>query len=307
MEDSMLQDFYDLFTYKKTGHLTKYGYLGKVDYYKQIIEKEKKYYVFESEIELIHNSKIMSDIIKDYSIFYEIGPGPKYAISKKTIPFLSHSNKLEKYYAIDYHKEYADIAANTVSSYFKDIQTDGLCFDIIKDSNLSVEPKSCVFMLGTCLAHFTQEENINILNTIRMLLCESSVFIISFDTTQDKEIIYNGYNTDSVYQFYLNMLRVLGKSTLSKNFDPESFSHRCEIVESDGYTEMQGKLIANKSQSFTLGGHAISIEKGNQYHLVNSRKFKNEYLQTLLRFCKFKVIDIIKQNCNSVVFFILKK
>ena len=307
MEDNILKDFYDLFAYKKIGHLTKYGYLGKVDYYKQILEKEKKYYVFESEIELIHNSKIMSDIIKDYSIFYEIGSGPRYAISKKTIPFLSHSNKLEKYYAIDCHKEYADIAANTVFSYFKDIKAEGICLDITKKHNLSVEPKSCVFMLGTCLANFTHEENINILNSIRMLLCESSVFIISFDTTQDKEIIYNGYNTNSVYQFYLNMLRVFGKSTLSKNFNPESFSHLCEIVESDDYTEMQGKLIANKSQSFTLGNDIISIEKGAQYHLVNSRKFKNEYLQTLLSFCRFKVIDVIKQSNNNLVFFILKK
>ncbi len=37
---------------------------------------------------------------------------------------------------------------------------------------------------------------------------------------------------------------------------------------------MQGKLVANKSQSFTLGNDIISIEKGAQYHLVNSRKFK---------------------------------
>ena len=249
----------------------------------------------------------MSDIIKDYSIFYEIGPGPKYAISKKTIPFLSHSNKLEKYYAIDCHKEYADIAANTVSSYFKDIQTDGLCFDITKDYNLSIEPKSCVFMTGTCLSNFTHEENINILNNIRNLLCPSSVFILSFDTTQDKEIIYNGYNNNSLYQFYLNIFRVLGENILSKNYNPESFSHLCKVVENSNYTEMQGRLIANKSQSFNLGDYTISIKKDNQYHLVNSRKFKNEYLQTLLRFCKFKVIDIIKQNNNSLVFFILKK
>lgn len=126
MKDSILQDFYDLFTYKKTGHLTKYGYLGEVDYYKQIIEKEKDYYVFRNEVDLIHNSKIMANIIKDYNTFYEIGPGPKYAILKKTIPFLSHSNKLERYYAIDCHKEYADTAANTVSSHFKNIKTEGV-------------------------------------------------------------------------------------------------------------------------------------------------------------------------------------
>lgn len=162
-------------------------------------------------------------------------------------------------------------------------------------------------MLGTCLANFTHEDNINILNSIRILLCESSVFILSFDTTQDKQTIYNAYNNNSLYQFYLNIFRVLGKSALSKNFDSESFSHLCEIVESDDYTEMQGKLIANKSQSFTFDDHTISIEKDNQYHLVNSRKFKNKYLQTLLNFCKFKVIDIIKQNNNNLIFFILKK
>ncbi|MSO13522.1 L-histidine N(alpha)-methyltransferase [Rickettsiales endosymbiont of Trichoplax sp. H2] len=307
MEDNILKDFYDLFAYKKTGHLTKYGYLGKVDYYKQILEKEEKYYVSKSEIELIHNSKIMSDIIKDYSIFYEIGPGPRYAISKKTIPFLSHSNKLKKYYAIDCHKEYANAAANVVSSYFKDIKAKGICLDITKKHNLSVEPKSCVFMLGTCLANLTNEENISILNSIRVLLCESSVFIISFDTTQNKQVIYDAYKNNSVYQFYLNMLRVFGKSTLSKNFDPELFSHLCEIVESSDDTKMQGKLVANKSQSFTLGNDIISIEKGAQYHLVNSRKFKKNYLQTLLSFCRFKVIDVIKQSNNNLVFFILKK
>lgn len=249
----------------------------------------------------------MSDIIKNYNIFYEIGPGPKYAISKKTIPFLSHSNKLEKYYAIDCHKEYADAAASTVLSNFQNIKTKGLCLDITKKHNLSIEPKSCVFMMGSCLSNLTDEENISILNNIRRLLCESSVFIISFDTTQDKKSILKAYSNKYVYQFYLNMLRILKRNNLSKNFNPELFSHLCRVVENKNYTEMQGLLKTNEPQTFTIGSHMISIKKDTQYHLVTSRKFKNEYLKKLLNFCEYNIIDIIGRNNNNLLFFILKK
>ena len=43
-----------------------------------------------------------------------------------------------------------------------------------------------------------------------------------------------------------------------------------DIVENSNYTEMQGRLIANKSQSFILGDYRISIKKDNQYHLENN-------------------------------------
>ena len=85
---NMEQDYIDLFTEKRKGHMAKYVYMYRPYIYEDILNQET-YYPFRRERDLLKNaSEEICKNLLDVDEVLELGPGSKTAILSKTVPFL---------------------------------------------------------------------------------------------------------------------------------------------------------------------------------------------------------------------------
>ncbi len=113
-KEKITQDFELLFLKQKNGHLTEYVYYGE-DFFEELITKNKNYYPFYAEVELIKQyADSIARILGQNKNIVEIGPGSERAINNKTIPILKELQHVKSHTAIDLHLVYAQKAAQYV-------------------------------------------------------------------------------------------------------------------------------------------------------------------------------------------------
>lgn len=133
------QDYIDLFSGNKSGHLAKYTYTCKPELWDELLKKED-YYLFHTECNIL-NSKLAKNF--NYTGIYqviEVGPGSGISVTSKTIPLLrlidlTSKNKLSRYVALDLMPEYTEQACKIVKENFNSLETEAFNYDFLAPTN----------------------------------------------------------------------------------------------------------------------------------------------------------------------------
>lgn len=145
-KQKIVQDFTTLFFNQKS-HLTEYVYYGD-DFFGQLIENNKNYYPYHSEIKLINNNQaLFSRILGTNKNIVEIGPESKESINNKTIPLIKNLQNVKSYIAVDSHLPYAQHAVHHVNQ-ITGIQTHEIQSSFFGNNHLVYPADLVLILLG---------------------------------------------------------------------------------------------------------------------------------------------------------------
>jgi uncharacterized SAM-dependent methyltransferase len=299
-----LKDFEDLFLGKRSGHLSEYMYNGDIDYYAALIETDKDYYPVHSEISLIakHGDEI-ADIIGEGCNIIEIGPGPEYSLKRKTIPLLSSFKKLTSYSTLDTNLEYATQASNTVGRALKGIRCDAYEGDCTKAIYKHYNGVTCLLFLGITIANF--DEPSSVLTVFYKSLHKGDYCIFTVDCNEDLNSIKKAYDNFFGAQLAYNVMNYFKESFMIEDFDPTKFkfSSKWNYIDS----AVHNGLIATERQVFNFNNKKTIIDKGQNYHLIKSRKFKKAFVDNMLRRIGFSIINCFTDEMKGISLYLVKK
>ena len=115
------QDYIDLFSYNRKGHMAKYVHMYRPDTYDKLLN-EDTYYPFKMECNLLAQKvDQITRSLENITEVVEIGPGSHRPMMFKSIPFLralKHVSLFSTYKAMDSTLEYAEQACQIIKKQF---------------------------------------------------------------------------------------------------------------------------------------------------------------------------------------------
>jgi len=132
--ENIEQDYIDLFTYAKKGHMTKYIHMYRPDIYDTVIQ-QGSFYPFKMECDLLLQKadQIVSSFLGVTEVI-EIGPGAKLPVVSKTIPLLKSLQQrfcIDVYKAMDINPIYAQQACQIIREQMPNIKTEAIELDFL--------------------------------------------------------------------------------------------------------------------------------------------------------------------------------
>lgn len=310
------QDYIDLFSFKRKGHMGKYIYMYRPEAYEDVL-KDKNYYPFQMEVDLLNKKaqKIVSEF-KEIEEVIEIGPGSYTSMFYKTVPFLHALNEqspLLEYKPIDFSLEYAQHACDNIKKDFPNIKTtplvgDFLRPDLFKSIEMISKKKRLFFGFGQPIFANNNDRDCDIiLSNLTSLMKKDDYFLFSLDTSRNKESLEKAYNTQAIQDLLLNMTYYLKDTLHLKGFDPRAF--KLSYFWDNQQTEVKLALEPTESQTFKINGNVLSIQKKQIFDILISRKLDFLEVEKILLKHRIMIKNIItlKEEGNPFVIIIAQK
>lgn len=302
------QDYIDLFSYAKKGHMAKYVHMSRPYIYDNLL-KQDTYYPFKMECNILEQK--MNQIIKNFqgvTQIVEVGPGSYTPIMAKTVPLLKALERrftFSSYKALDFNIEYAELACAAVKKRFKNIKTKSIesdflsadGFDKVK-GQLSNIGRNLMLCFGQSILANNDEKDISIFfNNIGNLMKKGDILLFGVDTNHDEEILENCYNTNLIRELLLNVMHYLKSRLDLSNFNSKAFDlvYRWNSIES--VVELYLKPL--KQQNFKIRDMDFFIKENQEFNIINSRKFKLPHIKNYISQFGLVVKKIISLNIQK--------
>lgn len=315
MPKSLEQDYIDLFTYTRKGHMAKYVHMYRPNIYDEVL-RQKDYYPFRMEVDLLtlKANQICRNLEKVTQAL-EIGPGSSTPIMFKTIPLLKALEKqfsFSTYVAMDSNQKYARQACELIKMEFKTINTEAIEFDFLSEvesKKMKYERKdsgrTLVFALGQAIFSNNNDEGVKkFLNNIGKILKDGDYLLFGTDTNRDENMLKAAYDSKIVHELLLNAMYHLKNELNPKGFEPDKFDtiykwnkEACTV---------ENYLRPNQNQRFRIEQHDIILRKNHGFNILNSRKMdinsiRHFLSQELISIKEIVTLDSDTTNTYSMV------
>lgn len=312
---TMEQDYIDLFSRKRKGHMGKYIYMYRPAIYDEILRQES-YYPFKMESELL--TQMSDNICKNFENInhvLELGPGSQIPILSKTVPFLRALKSQIgpfTYTAVDSTLEYAEQACTLVGQYFDDINTEPLEIDFLQSNafnGIQKETHPNYNKLMICFGQPIFSNNndndiVTLLRNIGQFLNPGDYLLFGTDTNHNKLLLEKAYNIKPVHELLLNSMFHLKSKLNLKDFNPEAFNLACKWDGKEKKVELS--LKSTIKHIIRIREQELVIDKGQEFNILNSRR---PLIKTIGKFLKKENLimqnvitsDVDKNNTFSIV------
>ena len=306
-----LKDYIDLFAGKKSGHLTRFGFMCDDSYYEKLLA-HADYYLCSVESNLINDCRDkIGSFIADVHQVVELGPGYLTSVEKKTIPLLKSLSSFKTYCALDSNDEFAKLAAREVENVFGCKQLYAQynylsSVDKVRQYLSTSVLNNCIIFLGSSIGNLSEKEIAQLFANISSMTRSGDYFVLSLDCNQDEETLEAAYNNYWLKQISRNIMRYLKELADLPDFDPDDFEFSYRWNREKRTVEMG--LFSNSSQLIILDDQEFKINQGDYYHLINSRKFLESEILSTLNENNFKVGCVLDSMPRGFLkFFICQK
>jgi uncharacterized SAM-dependent methyltransferase len=312
---SIEQDYIDLFSYAKKGHMTKYIHMYRPDIYDTVIQQDS-FYPFKMECDLLTQKadQIVSSFL-GITEAIEIGPGAKLPVVSKTIPLLKSLQQrfhIDAYRAMDINPIYALQACQIIQAQIPSIKTEAIELDFLA-KNLSDNIINrfqnggikLVFGLGQPIfANNTNEDTRKFLDNIEKLLNKEDYLFFGIDTNRDEGMLEKAYNTSLFHELLLNTMYYLKENLDLIDFNPRAF----ELVYRWNFDMNSVNLLLKPTcqQVIKLRNEKLIINTHQEFHITSSRKPDIKQIEGLLAKASLKIKNVIsldheKENKFSMI------
>lgn len=302
---SIEQDYIDLFSMARKGHMSKYVYMYRPDIYERILNQES-YYPFKMERDLlVQRSSYICKHFKNIGHVIEFGPGSCTPVLSKTVPFL-HALKSHVgppvYTAMDSTLEYAEQACFLVSKNIGDIKTHSLEIDFLSPNNSYhfrdheniVGNKLMICFGQPIFANNNDADTGVLLKNINHILNKGDYILFGLDQNKDERLLKKAYDTKLGYELLLNTMYLLKSTFHLEDFDPEKFSHVYQWDDKQNKVELS--LRSTARQYISIGKHNLAIEEGQVYNILNSKKPPLDAVEKFLTRENLMIREILSSN-----------
>ena len=295
--EKIAKDFINLLENKRRWHLAPYIHCSKPALYEDLINSEK-YYL--SKIEHILLTQRIKHLLSNSGYFdqiLEIGPGSRNAVNLKTIPFIKNVKSISRYIALDINKFLADDACVVVKEHFSEIETLPIKYDFSCSNKITQKflrndsYTSCLCFFGSTFSNLNDTEIMILLKNFRSLLAKNNYLFLSADFNANQDTLKRCYSNNLVQKVIFNVMYFLKEKFALKGFDPEAFKFHYRWNEKESRVELS--LESKIRQRVLIEGKEYYFNKGQNYHLVTSRKFKKEHFFQLLKQSGLKILNSI--------------
>lgn len=309
------QDYIDLFSYARKGHMAKYIHMYRHDIYDTVIQ-ESSFYPFKMECDLL--TKKADQIVSSFlgiTEAIEIGPGAKLPVVSKTIPLLKSLQQrfcIDVYKAMDINPIYAQQACQIIQEQFPNIKTESIEIDFLSKKlftnitdNFQHGRRKLIFGLGQSIVSNSTDEDTQIfLDNIATLLGKEDYLLFGIDTNRDKEMLERAYNTNLFYELLLNTMYYLKDEFHLIDFKPEAF----ELVYRWNPEENSVNLLLKPTcqQVVRIRNETFMFYTDQEFHITSSRKPTIKKIKKFLAKAALEIKDVIsldrqKENKFSMI------
>lgn len=315
MSKNLEQDFIDLFSHAKKGHMGKYIYMYRPGIYDTAIRQDK-YYPFKMERDLLcQKGDQICKSIQEVTQAIEVGPGSTTPMKLKTIPFLralERQSSFGTYIGMDSNLEYAQEACELINVEFKSIKTEAIEIDFLTKQgfekikcNWTAEGRKLIFAFGQSIfANNTYEDVPKVLNNIADFLKDGDYLLFGADTNRDEPMLEAAYNSKIVHELLLNTMFHLKDELNPKGFNPELFDSVYKWNPKEATVEHY--LKSTHTQTLEIGDQAITIRNNQEFNILNSRKMDIKTIETFLNKENIIIKEVVTlDNCPNKIFSII--
>lgn len=309
------QDYIDLFTYAKKGHMTKYIHMYRPEIYDTVIQQDS-FYPFKMECDILTQKaeQIVSSFL-GITEAIEIGPGAKLPVVSKTIPLLKSLQQrfhIDAYRAMDINPIYALQACQIIQEQMPSITTEAIELDFLS-INLSENiinkfqngSNKLLFGLGQPIfANNTNEDTRKFLDNIERLLNKEDYLFFGIDTNRDEIMLEKAYNTSLFHELLLNIMYYLKENLNLFDFNPQAFN----LVYKWNVDTNSVNLFLKPTcqQVINFRNEKLTIHPHQEFHITSSRKPDIKQIEELLAKASLKIKNIIsldheKENKFSMI------
>lgn len=277
------------------------------DHYQKLIYEFHDYYLYTDEVDLI---KKYADLIAKYiplnATFIEFGPGTKKAFITKTLPLLKSIGKFENYVAVDLCQTYLDQTKKKVEQEFPEATIKLIKNNFFSDCELvqQLPSSQVVWFKGSTLGNITKQDCIDFLRRISQALQPDGILIVGLDSNQDEVSLRKAYDNEPVAKFITNIFERINRDCEVNNFDAKAFTYQFEWDMEQHC--LKHNAIATESQSFTMDNTAITIKKGDIFHITSSYKYPADFFQNMAINAGFKILDCFIDNHERMAIYVMQ-
>jgi uncharacterized SAM-dependent methyltransferase len=278
----VIDDYTRFFNGEKNDDMLKYEYAIENDAFGEIINKCKAYYLYNDEIlNIKQNISSFCKLLDGPLSIFELGPGPKSAVKKKSLPIIKSLNFPVFYTAIDTSFNFAKTASKLVENC-KNVQNTN---QIIKhffelnsqDFQYSVAKKA-IFFFGNTIGNFSGKTLEKFFSSISNFLNPGEVFIFSADMNQNIDELMQAYNNEynklSIRNIILYAEKVFNLDLKDKFEEVITYNKNNKSIEF---------LFRSKTSfSVNIANVKLFIEQGDFLYGGKSKKFTRNKIILLL-------------------------
>ncbi len=309
------QDYIDLFSYRRKGHMGKYIYMYRPAIYDEIL-KQDAYYPFKMESDLLIQTS--NDICKNFENVrhvLEVGPGSCIPILSKTVPFLKALKSQTgpfTYTAVDSTLEYTEQACALIEQHLDNIKTNPLeidflhpnAFDKVKNGEHPNHNKLMICFGQPIFANNNNNEIEILLKNIGCFLNQGDYLLFGIDTNHNETLLRKAYNTKLTHDLLLNSMYYLKFKLNLEVFNPEAFNLKYKWNTKEKKVELF--LKATAQQIIKIREQELLIDKGQEFNILNSRRPFIETIREFLAKENLTIKNVIssatdKNNTFSIV------
>lgn len=257
--------------------------------YKKWVSSDKNYYLYKEEEKLIRKfASHFNFYIGNSDIIYDLGPGPRRCIEKKTLPWLETNGFFKAYYPIDIAQQFVDDASSLVKEKFPQLHVQGIQCDFQKQ-HLPKQSKKNILILyfGSTISNAPSKigesflENKALDQYLKILTKtvgtkSKAYFVFAHDCNQNKESLIKSYSDKRVSKILLNILERI-KRDLNSDIDPQGFIYEPRWKAAP-YNVIEHTFISKFKQSFYIQNPEngektyFNFSEGEEFVPVNSFK-----------------------------------
>lgn len=296
------QDYIDLFSYAKKGHMAKYVHMYRPHIYEDALRQED-YYPFKMECDLlIQKADQISRSLQNVTQALEIGPGSHSPVMLKTVPLLrilEHQSLLTTYKALDSNLAYAEQSCQIIQEQFPTIKTEVIEIDFLSvrkfekiKNKLEFEGRKLLFGFGQLIFGNNNDEDISkFLNNIGMLLKEGDYLLFGTDTNKDESMLEAAYNSKMVHELLLNTMYYLKRKLNLEDFNPKEFDsvYKWNLKE----CTVEHSLKSTMKQTLKIRNQKFIINKNQEFNILYSRKLDIRHIKNFLNKEKLIIKEIV--------------
>ncbi|WPX96732.1 L-histidine N(alpha)-methyltransferase [Candidatus Bandiella euplotis] len=297
---TVLQNFKNLFSRRKSGHLTEYVYEYDDSYYEQLLNYDDYYNACMEDRILSSNSKRIRNVFPEIHQVIDIGVGTESSVESKTCKFLGLLKEFQIYSAIDLHEEFAKLVGRQVLKLFPKIESryyQANFLSKLSDINELLERgerNNVITFFGSTLGNLSNPDIDLLMANFQSLTSEGDYLVMGIDCNQDPSTLNAAYNNYWLKQLTLNTMRYLKEIACLDDFDPEAFDFVYNWNTNNRTVELG--LKAQSEQQISIEGEIFTIRVGDYFHIINSKKFLIKEIEELMQVNNFQIIDSLKAS-----------
>ncbi len=322
----------DLFRRERSGHMPSFAYAspqfdGDLVRGTELWPKMARspgYYLYWDEIKLAEDCSeqivnLLPAHLKTFSVI-ELGPGEVDIVQKKTHNLLRAFQKvrgahcLKDYIAMDVDEGYAKRNARDTGKTFG-VREDYIVSDFRK-SGLRVQTEATPVMVvfGGTLFNMPKLKDAkphHILQTyleyLKDIIGKDGYLIITQDVNTDEKSLLAAYDDPNGYgrETALGIMHRINRDLKTKNFSGHDFECLVRWDQADSRVSINAR--AKSTKYFEIGDIPFTMQKGQEWSLVNAFKMSAESFKRNAEFAGFEYIGVVPEKTNKrIVAHVLK-